>query len=310
MDLRFVSRRCPVCANEVHSDYLQKASLRLVRCGSCGMVYANPIEETLVTGEFYDQLATPFYLSPDKLQSDYAPVRFARELKLFRRFRASGRVLDVGCSTGAFLFRLKQQVGTDYQVSGIDVAGPALDYAESQGVPVIRESFLTFNWRGEPFDAITFWAVLEHLPDPRAFLSRSVALLRPGGRCFILVPNFQSLAVRSLGHKYRYILPQHINYFTHATLNRLASQERQLRLIYSGSSHFNPLVIWQDWRRNGIPATDEERATLLKRTTGYKQSNILKPAKVALGLVEVALRKLNLADNIVVVLEKIDGGAG
>ncbi len=103
------------------------------------MVYASPIEETLITGQFYDQLATPFYLSADKLESDYSPVRFTREIKLFRHFRKSGRVLDVGCSTGAFLFRLTQQFGTNYQALGIDVAGPALDYAETKGVPVLRE---------------------------------------------------------------------------------------------------------------------------------------------------------------------------
>ncbi|HEY3913566.1 MAG TPA: class I SAM-dependent methyltransferase [Verrucomicrobiae bacterium] len=271
------------------------------------MVYASPIEEALVTGEFYDQLATPFYLSPDKLESDYSPVRFTREIKLFRHFRKSGRVLDVGCSTGAFLFQLTQQFGTDYQALGIDVAGPALDYAETKGVPVLRESFLTFDSREKKFDAITFWAVLEHLPDPAAFLSRTAALLKAGGLCFILVPNFQSLAVRLLGYKYRYILPQHVNYFTLATLIRLAAREASLRLVHSDSSHFNPLVILQDWRRKGIPVADEERARLLKKTTAYKQKAVLKPVKLALGLAEAALRKLNLADNTVVVLKKTGG---
>jgi hypothetical protein len=122
-----------------------------------------------------------------------------------------------------------------------------------------------------------------------------------------LVPNFQSLAVRLLGYKYRYILPQHVNYFTLSTLSRLVEREPSLRLIHSGSSHFNPLVIWQDWRRKGIPVADEERAKLLKKTTAYKQKAILKPVKLALGLAEVALRKLNLADNTVVVLKKTGG---
>jgi SAM-dependent methyltransferase len=270
------------------------------------MVYATPIEEALITGEFYDQLATPFYLSPDKLESDYAPVRFDREVKLLRRFCASGRVLDVGCSTGAFLSRLKQQFEADYEVLGIDVAGPALDHAERKGVPVTRESFLTFQCPDNRFDAVTFWAVLEHLPNPGAFLARAATVLKPGGVCIVLVPNFRSLAVRCLGSKYRYILPQHVNYFTLATLSRLAGQEQWLRRVHSDSSHFNPLVIWQDWRRNGMAVSDEERARLLRRTTGYKQSAVLKPAKLALGFVEAVLRKLHLADNTVMVLKKTE----
>jgi 2-polyprenyl-3-methyl-5-hydroxy-6-metoxy-1,4-benzoquinol methylase len=269
------------------------------------MLYANPIDDAFTTGQFYDQLATPFYLSSDKLESDYAPVRFNRELKLFRRFCPSGRVLDVGCSTGAFLAQLQRRFGADYEGLGIDVSGPALDYAEAQGVRVLRESFLTTAFDNGPFKAVTFWAVLEHLANPRLFLSQTASILESAGLCFILVPNFRSLAVRLLGAKYRYILPQHVNYFTSATLARLVKREPRLRLVYSGSSHFNPLVILQDWKRGGGPVSDEERAKLLKRTTGYKQNQAMWPIKVALAAVEAVLVRLNLADNIVVVLQKI-----
>ena len=256
------------------------------------------------SGEFYNQLAGPFYLSPDKLEGDYAPVRFERELKLFRKFRASGRVLDVGCSTGAFLAQVVSRFGMDYQVLGVDLAGPALDYAQSKGIPVLRESYLTADFGGVRFGAVTFWAVLEHLAEPGVFLSRTASVLEPAGYCFILVPNFESLAVRLLGSRYRYILPQHLNYFTAATLARLVKREPQFRLVYSGSSHFNPLVILQDWRRQGMAASDAERASLLKRTTAYKQNPALWPVKLALAGVEAVLARLNLADNLVAVLQK------
>ena len=88
------------------------------------MIYADPVEKSLETGEFYDRLARPFYLSPDKLDSDYSPVRFARELKLFRRFCPRGRVLDVGCSTGAFLYQLKTRFPADYEVAGLMLPAP------------------------------------------------------------------------------------------------------------------------------------------------------------------------------------------
>jgi SAM-dependent methyltransferase len=273
------------------------------------MVYASPVEDAMMTGAFYDQLATPFYLSPDKLESDYAPVRFERELKLFRSFCTSGRVLDVGCSTGAFLAQLMRRYAMDYEVLGIDVAGPALDYAESKGVNVLRKSYLTESFGDKSFGAVTFWAVLEHLAEPQAFLSRTVSVLEPDGFCFILVPNFRSLAVRLLAAKYRYILPQHINYFTSATLTKLVEREPRFRVVYCGFSHFNPLVILQDWRRRGKSATDDERARLLKRTTGYKQNAVLKPVKLALAAVETVLRSLNLADNIVMVLKKSGSSA-
>jgi SAM-dependent methyltransferase len=275
-----------------------------VRCHSCSMVYANPIEDGWATGLFYDQLAVPFYLSPDKIDSDYSPVRFARELRLFYKFCRRGTVLDVGCSTGAFLYQLKNRFGDNYDVAGIDVAGPALDYAEKKGIRVLRESFLTTDFQQTQFSAITFWAVMEHLANPSEFLIKAMSLLKPAGVCFILVPNLRSLAVRLLQDKYRYIFPQHVNYFTLSTLKRFAAVAPNTRIIYCGSTHFNPIVIWQDFSSSGDFVPDEARAKLLRRTTAYKQNPALKPIKLALGGVERVLGSLNLADNIVLVLEK------
>jgi len=267
------------------------------------MVYANPIEEGWATGVNYDNLAVPYYLSPEKVESDYAPVRFDREIKLFRRFCKQGPVLDVGCSTGAFLFQLKHRFPGSYNVLGVDVAGPALDYAESKGVPVLRESFLTKSFGNQKFAAVTFWAVLEHLAEPRRFLAKAIEVIEPGGLCFVLVPNFCSLAARILGGKYRYIFPQHINYFTASTLNSLAASAG-LRIQHACSTHFNPIVIWQDWKGTGEFVPDAARGALLKQTTAYKTNALLKPIKFGLSVVEHILGRLNLADNLVLVLCK------
>ena len=305
MSSRLVSRPCPVCGATRHTKFFAKGSLAVVRCDTCSMIFANPIEEQFITGDFYDQLANPFYLSPDKLQSDYAPVRFERELKLFRRFCSAGAVLDVGCSTGAFLFQLKHRFGDQYQTLGIDVSGPALNYAEQRGVPILKEPFLTVDFAGRRFSAVTFWAVMEHLASPKDFLARTSTLLEPGGVCFILVPNFRSLAVRLLGPKYRYIFPQHVNYFRGRTLKQLVANFPEFQIVHVGSTHFNPLVILQDWRKPRDFVPDEERAKLLKRTTAYKQNPAMKPIKFAITQFEKALGALTLADNLTMVLRKL-----
>lgn len=304
MTRELIQRPCPVCASATADPHWQKGELRLVRCGGCGMIYANPIPADMASGEFYDAAGKDYYLSPAKLESDYADVRFERELRLFRKHCPRGAVLDVGCSSGAFLFQLKKRWPGDYEILGTDVSGPPLDYAESRGVPVTRGDFLEQDFGGRTFDAVTFWAVIEHLLDPRQFLDKAWAMLKPAGQCFVLVPNMQSLAVRLLGVKYRYILPQHINYFTAATLKQLVVSEQRFQIVDSRSTHFNPLVIWQDWKATGRTVSDEERAQLLKQTTGYKKNPVLKPIKVALAGMEAALRQLNLADNLVVALQK------
>jgi 2-polyprenyl-3-methyl-5-hydroxy-6-metoxy-1,4-benzoquinol methylase len=325
-----IQRPCPVCGAVQYTPHWQKGDLRIVRCLGCQMVYANPIPAGMASGEFYDTEGAGYYLSAAKLESDYADVRFERELKLFREFHPRGAVLDVGCSSGAFLFQLKRRWPGDYEVLGTDVSGAPLDYAESRGVPVLRGNFLEHNFGicpglespkappavplpigggedgrrpGEGFDAVTFWAVIEHLAEPKPFLEKARLILRPGGRCFVLVPNLRSLAVRLLGAKYRYVYPQHLNYFTKPTLIRLAAKAG-FALDATRFTHFNPLVIWQDWRSGGRDISNQERGELLKRTTAYKQKSSLKPLKAAYQLVEGCLAALGLADNLVVVLRK------
>ncbi len=291
-----------MCESNAAQAHLQKSELRLVRCQSCGMIYANPAAEEFTSGQYYGAIGSEYYLWPAKLQSDYADVRFDRELRLFRKHCAGGAVLDVGCSNGAFLFQLNRRFPGGYEVLGTDVSGAALDYAESRGVPVVRGNFTEQALGGRSFDALTFWAVIEHLLEPKHFLEKAWSLLKPNGLCFVLVPNMESLAVRLLGPRHRYIYPQHLNYFTQATLTKLV--QTRFSVIEFRSTHFNPLVIWQDWRRGGVEISNRQRADLLKRTTSYKQNPWLGPVRASYNLAEKTLGALNLADNLVAVLRK------
>jgi hypothetical protein len=127
-------------------------------------------------------------------------------------------------------------------------------------------------------------------------------MLNEHGLCFVLVPNLRSLATRLLGARYRYIYAQHLNYFSRTTLEKLA--RKQFEIVEVRSMHFNPIVIWQDWRRGGAEVSNEERATLLEKTTAYKQNPLLKPVKTLYRLSEVILGRLGLADNLAMVLRK------
>jgi SAM-dependent methyltransferase len=260
------------------------------------MVYASPVPAEFVSGDFYGQQT--FYLSADKLEGDFSPVRFRRELKIFRKFCKQGAVLDVGCSTGAFLWQMGQRFPRDYHLLGTDVAGNPMDHAKAKGVPIAREAFLEMEECGK-LDAVCFWAVLEHLANPGQFLKKAAALLRPAGHCFVLVPNLHSLAVRLLGPRYRYIMPEHLNYFERRTLAQLLGRTNGLEAIAWGTSHFNPAVIWRDWRepREGrVP--DEERARLLRRTNAMKASVWLGPLRPVYAAVEGVLSAAGLADNL------------
>jgi 2-polyprenyl-3-methyl-5-hydroxy-6-metoxy-1,4-benzoquinol methylase len=318
-----VHRACPVCGKTESAPHWQKGALHIVRCSACRMVYVNPAPSGMASGGFYDTEAADYYLSPAKLESDFADVRFERELKLFREFCPRGAVLDVGCGSGAFLFQLRKRWPADYAILGTDVSGAPLNHAESRGVPVVRGSFLQMEFPSSdaglppassvshggdaratiPFDAVTFWAVIEHLAEPEQFLERAHSILKPGGFGFVLVPNLRSLAARLLGAKYRYVYPQHLNYFSARTLTHLV-EGCGFEIVAKRFTHFNPLVIWQDWRGGGRDVSNQERGNLLQRTTALKQKPWLKPARSGYALAEKSLAAFGLADNVVLALRK------
>ena len=295
-----IERACPVCVANTNSPFLAKESVKLVRCTSCGMIFASPVPESYIDGSFYEDAGRPFYLSPEKLSGDYSPVRFTRELRLFREACLSGKVLDVGCSNGAFLFQLGQRFPGDYELFGTDVSGPPLDYAESKGIKTIRRDFLAADFPANNFDAITLWAVLEHVSEPACFVQQAARLLKPGGICIVLVPNWNSLARRILNARYRYILGQHLNYFDQATLSRLVAGHFEVtRIVYT---HFNPFVIKADFRGAREPSS-AERAQLLQKTNRLKEGKgtLLKNAY---HVVETILSRLHLTDNVALILRR------
>jgi len=279
----------------------------MVQCDGCGMVYANPVDADYVTGQFYEDRTDSFYLSEDKLRSDYDPIRFQREWRLFRRWVPAGRVLDVGCSTGGFLRGLKAQ--GNYEVVGQDVSQGALEQAAREGIPVIREPFLGIDASTAGYDAITFWAVLEHVFDPAAFLQQAGRLIRPGGICIVLVPNLHSLAIRLLGSRYRYVMGEHLNYFSARAFRSMSDRLGDWEILQVTSMHFNPVVLLQDALRPRQEVPDAERAGLLKRTNRWKRSSWLGPLRWAYARVEDLLKGLGAADNLVVVLRR-DSGIG
>jgi SAM-dependent methyltransferase len=69
------------------------------------------------------------------------------------------------------------------------------------------------------FDFVLYRAVLEHTADPNGALRAIRALLRPGGLCYLEVPNIRSWSVRTMGYAAQSLyLPWHRVHFTGETL--------------------------------------------------------------------------------------------
>jgi len=157
-------------------------------------------------------------------QAEQRMGTFQRTLKKIEEYVPNkGRLLDIGCAAGFFL---KVAQDADWSVEGIEPNRGLAEWGQKKyGLPIKTVDFLNSNYPPASFEVITFWDVLEHVHDPRAYLHEAYSILKPGGFIFINFPDFGSRLARIFGEKWWFLSPVHIYYFDRRTLKKMMEDE-------------------------------------------------------------------------------------
>ena len=128
------------------------------------------------------------------------------------------RLLDVGCADGTFVEAACQR-GLD--AYGIEVSAEAINRMS----PSVRERVAASHdeaSRWAPFQCMTFWDVLEHLPSPVEALETALQYLSPGGLVGVVVPVIDNVNARRFPRTWdQYKPPEHLWYFSRNSLRAL-----------------------------------------------------------------------------------------
>ena len=200
----------------------------VVRCGGCGLVRLDPQpcpEElrTLLPGQLLVR-ARPERRQPAWRRAyrrlvlrDH--VRFVA--RALRWSAARGPLLDVGCGGGLFLGMMRER---GFRVVGLDSSreAAAMAWRRHRRAGGVRPSWNAPRSAPEASPRITMFHVLEHLPDPRAYLAAAHRLLAPDGRLVVQVPNAACWQFRLLGRAWNGVdVPRHLFDFRDRDVERL-----------------------------------------------------------------------------------------
>jgi SAM-dependent methyltransferase len=93
---------------------------------------------------------------------------------------SAGRVLEVGCGTGWFAARVRNELGAD--VVAIDQSERMVELARGEGVDARVGDVQDLPFRDGEFDCVAANWMLYHVPDLDQGLAEIARVLRPGGR--------------------------------------------------------------------------------------------------------------------------------
>jgi 2-polyprenyl-3-methyl-5-hydroxy-6-metoxy-1,4-benzoquinol methylase len=133
------------------------------------------------------------------------------KIDLVRCYVASGRLLEIGPSWGAFCLLAKR---AGFAVEAIERDPECCKFLETRiGVRAINnaDEAAALADASAP-DVIVLWHVIEHLRDPWTLLERAVQRLAPGGVIVIATPNPAAFQFGVLGRFWTHVdAPRHVH---------------------------------------------------------------------------------------------------
>ena len=212
-------------------------------------------------------------------------ITLSRKQKLLTRLHPQkGTVLDIGCGTGDFLKKLKEE---GWGAIGVEPAAGARTIAQSKNIEVAGS---IVNLSGQ-YNVITMWHVLEHVYDLQDQIDWLDNHLKDDGTLLIAVPNYRSKDAQHYGCNWAaYDVPRHLYHFSQESIVSLFSENfdvvKKIPMRFDAyyvsllsekykTGHTNFLrAIWQGVRSNWSARHTSEYSSLVyvlkKRNTQFK----------------------------------------
>lgn len=192
-----VSEPCPMCGSQSNRIICRRPLLdrewALTRCQQCRQHYTAPTPTfeqlaAFYAGDYHSALRTP-----GGTEAAFG-AKYDRYADTVARHLDHGRVVDVGCSTGLLVKKLRDR---GYQAEGIELNSNSAAWGrEHYGLTIYEEPLERCQIPRGSLNALLFTDVIEHMQHPRDFLRDASAWLAKGGLALVAFPDISSMESR------------------------------------------------------------------------------------------------------------------
>jgi 2-polyprenyl-3-methyl-5-hydroxy-6-metoxy-1,4-benzoquinol methylase len=216
--------------------------VRYERCRRCGHVFVGSQPPRGILTQLFSDSEThsAAYVDKEALATRMQQVvqpKLHWCLQHFERAypgRRPASVIDVGAGGGHFVAAVN---GMGISADGYELSASSRDFArEAFGLTLRSEDFTTIDRRG--IDLVTFWGLLEYVPEPLLLLSKAREVLAHNGMLVVEVPRSDALGTAAQATP-NAIVARHMDPTTH--IQAFSDESLMTLLLRSG---FRPVAAW------------------------------------------------------------------
>lgn len=229
-------KKCYVCNGSSSKRIVNFYGVNYVMCKTCSHIYADRRMSESQLNKFYSDDKNYFkHVYPNKKVLKLRMEIFLPKIKFVKKYSKGKNWLDVGSGDGTAVIAAAK-VG--YNADGTEPSKPGREFAKKfLNLKLHEESLEEFSKKNKRYDVISFFGVLEHIPEPLESLKFCNKILNKNGLIILEVPHFNSITsqVQKLTKRPdRHLVPSH-----HIMIFTFESAKQILR-----NTGFKPIATW------------------------------------------------------------------
>lgn len=234
--------RCPICFSKNTQYFAEKNQYVFYRCTLCKALFLPTLPSPKKLNAYY---ASHFSYVDGLKNEAIIRKRSTIILKKIHSLAPKAKsICDVGSGYGFFLDCANR---AGYKTTGIEPAKELAHHANTKyKINVFHGDLEQYvKRRKKQFDIVTCIHVIEHVYNPKIFLTSLLKLVKPGGLLFIETPNSDSHLLYAERERYTFLIPpDHLWLFSKESLKHLLPKNTDTILIntYSYSEHLMGII--------------------------------------------------------------------